>query len=37
MPEDGENIGGVEPVVVDGDGILQVVDLVIPAWGNEDN
>jgi hypothetical protein len=31
MPEDGENIGAVEPVVVDGDGILQVVDLVIPA------
>jgi hypothetical protein len=31
MPEDGEDIGGVEPVVVDGDGVLQIMDLVVPA------
>ena len=24
------NIGGVEPVVVDGDGVLEVEDLVVP-------
>ena len=37
VPDVVENVGPVEPVVINGDGVLAVVNLVVPAGGNENN